>query len=226
MKVDIGPYNSDLIPIARIEQAYERIRSGALYLDEDKYTWFDKIVFSLLGKLESCVRPINRWGNRRARNIKVKVDNYDVWSGDHTIALIVHPLLVKLKEVKQGSACVDLQDVPKHLHPTEEAGPDNGYIDNTIHDRWDYVLDEMIWAFEQCTYPDLNEEQFDHNCDQLELVSTPLKEGRPASEISFNYQKDPSKPKYWVDIEGKKVHHARINNGLRLFGKYYFGLWD
>ena len=33
-------------------------------------------------------------------------------------------------------------------------------------------------------------------------------------------------PDYWVDYEGMKVYNDRIQNGFRLFGKYYQGLWD
>jgi len=29
-----------------------------------------------------------------------------------------------------------------------------------------------------------------------------------------------------VDHKGLKAHNARIDNGLRLFGKYYRALWD
>jgi hypothetical protein len=28
------------------------------------------------------------------------------------------------------------------------------------------------------------------------------------------------------DVEGYQAHSKRIDNGLRLFGKYYRGLWD
>jgi hypothetical protein len=28
------------------------------------------------------------------------------------------------------------------------------------------------------------------------------------------------------DVEGYQKHNDRINNGTRLFGKYYRGLWD
>jgi hypothetical protein len=29
-----------------------------------------------------------------------------------------------------------------------------------------------------------------------------------------------------IDEEGKKAHYDRIKNGHRLFGRYYFSLWD
>lgn len=225
MKIKIGPYRSDIIPVYSWERKYEMWRSDSLWLDEDDYTWYDKIVFKAFDILFNLARPINRWSNNRERKIKIHIDGYDVWSADHTLAMIIHPTLVKLKEVQHGACNVDPEDVPEDLRPTEEPNDTNGYVDNTHFDRWNYVLDEMIWAFEQCTKSDKGDDQFHHNSEQLEMVFTPI-EGIPASELSFNYQKDPAKPKYWVDNEGKKLHYDRISNGLRLFAKYYFSLWD
>jgi len=226
MKVNIGPYPYDLIPVRKWETRYEMFRSKThAFLDEDEYTWYDKIVFGFFDKLTDLVWPINSWARNRKRKVKVHIDGYDVWSADHTIALVIYPLLLKLKEIKHGSCPVDFEDVPEQFHPTEEAGPDNGYTDNTIHDRWEWVLNEIIWAFEQCTHPDNNDAQFYHNSDQLGMVFNKTDDAG-YSTIGFDYQKDPSKPKYWVDEKGRKDHYKRINNGLRLFAKYYFGLWD
>lgn len=225
MKIDIGPYSSDLIPVRRWERNYEMFRSDSFYHDEADWQWFDEIVYKSFDILERLVLPINRWSNNRPRKTKIHIDGYDVWSADHTLAMVIHPVLLKLREVQHGSPQVDPADVPEHLRPTEEAGPNNGYTDNTVHERWAWVLDEMIWTFEQLYKDDKGEDQFHHNLDQLELNSIPV-DGGKYSSVSINYQKDPAKPKYWVDTEAKKLHNDRINNGLRLFAKYYFNLWD
>jgi hypothetical protein len=230
MKVKIGPYTSDLVPVYRWERNYEMWRSDSMWLDEDDYTWYDKIAFKTFDVLRRVFLPINRWSNSRKRKINVRIDPYDVWSADHTLALIIHPVLVELSKRKQGSPVVDPEDVPEDLRSTEPAGPDNGYTDNTVHQRWEWVMNEMIWAFEQCAEPEKNEDQFTHNSDQLEMkfVSTgdETLDNKGMKSLEFNYQKDPTKPKYWVDKEAKKLHYDRISNGLRLFAKYYFGLWD
>lgn len=225
MKIKIGPYTSDLIPVRRWERNYEWFRSDTYYHEEEDWKWFDKIVYKIFDGLAYIFRPINRWSNNRDRKIKVHIDNYDVWSADNTLAMIIHPTLVKLKEVQQGACHVDPSDVPESMLPTEEPNDQNGYVDNTHFDRWNYVLGEMVWAFEQCADPNKGEDQFHHNLDQLEMVSKPTENPKLLS-LDFNYQKDPTKPKYWVDSEGKKAHNERISNGLRLFAKYYFGLWD
>lgn len=228
MRVNIGPYRSDLIPINRLERKYERVRSGKLYLDEEDYTWYDKIILGLLDKLDNLVRPINRWSNDRKRKVKVHIDYYDVWSADHTIGLILAPMLKKLKEVQHGYPHVENEDVPEELRfeMTQEQKDNWDGSDDAKHEaRWNWVLDEIIWTFEQYETGD-DFDQFHHNVDQLEMEFTPLEDNPKLSTMSFNHQKDPSKPAYWVDEEGKKKHHERKQNGLRLFAKYYECLWD
>ena len=227
MRVKIGPYRSDLIPINRLERWYERTRSGKLYLDEEDYTWYDKIVMGFLDKLEDLARPINRWSNNRKRVENVHVDYYDVWGAYHTLAFIIHPVLIKLKQQQHGYPHVFNEDVPEVLRfkDPETSAEWTDEIDNKHQARWSWVLDEMIWTFEQYAMDD-DTAQFHHNVDQLEMISTPLEDNPKLSSIAFSYQKDPSKPAYWVDEEGKKKHHERKQNGLRLFAKYYECLWD
>ena len=230
MKVSIGPYRSDLIPIRRWEKNYEfwSAGEGKYYLDEEDYTWYDKIVFGFFDWLDKIFLPINRWSNQRKRKVKVHVDGYDVWGADHTLGMIIAPTLKKLKEVQHGYPHVDNEDVPEELHMTneqKEALNWDGTVDANHEARWNYVLDEMIWTFEQYSDPYECEDQFFHNVEQLDIIFTPI-EGTKTSSLDFNYQKDPTKPAYWRDEEGLKKHHERKKNGLRLFAKYYDCLWD
>lgn len=100
------------------------------------------------------------------RLINIQIDKYDTWSMDHTLALIILPMLKQLKETKHGSPMVDLEDVPENLRYTQTEDYDSqltfefyndenaAKIDCDIHRQWDWVLDEMIWAFEQKTIDD------------------------------------------------------------------------
>lgn len=85
--------------------------------------------------------------------IDVQVDKEDTWSLDYTLAHIILPCLVQLKKTKLGSPIVDNEDVSdESLWATEEelANYQNtGETDENFHNRWDHVLDEMIWAFSQ-----------------------------------------------------------------------------
>jgi hypothetical protein len=101
----------------------------------------------------------------------VKIDNWDVWNMDRTLSPIILPMLKKLKETKHGSGFVDMEDVPEHLRATttedwdsqhtfdfyNEDVPEEGVAD--IHARWNWVLDEMIYAFEHLV-DDTWEEKF------------------------------------------------------------------
>jgi len=78
----------------------------------------------------------------------LKVDDFDTWGIDYTLCPIILPLLKQLKTTKQGSPYVDVDDVPEELRPTEPS-IDCGGADNTHHARWGWVMDEMIWAFEE-----------------------------------------------------------------------------
>ena len=126
-------------------------------------------------------------------------------------SIIAVPLLKKLKTVKHGAPTVDLADVPKHLHPTkaeQKKFKEDGSTDDLFFKRFDWVLDEMIWAHEQIISDDGDSQFYDHT------------ESR--KEKDFN--KSISKIK--VDRKGLDAYHKRIENGLRLFGKYYRNLWD
>jgi hypothetical protein len=123
---------------------------------------------------------------------------------DHTLALIIVPMLKQLKETKYGASYVDDQDVPDNLKSTNALPKENDYdIDSNHFARWDYVIDEMIWAFEQ-KINNSAEEQF---------------YTKPDGEWSMKNCGS------W-DMEGLNKHNDRMDNGFRLFGKYYGGLWD
>lgn len=154
-------------------------------VDEEKKT----VLYRLLERIES----------KKKRKIKIQIDKWDTWSMDHTLALIALPMLKQLKETNHGSVRVDLEDVPSEMRMTStedwndqlvfdfyndpELSKQNIQCD--IHDRWNWVMDEMIFAFEFIVDED---NRYSHKFDQ--------------------------------EVED------RVANGLKLFGKYYRGLWD
>ena len=109
----------------------------------------------LLEKLEDAVQSVYNvfnwaWFDRRTQKVKVHIDRWDTWSMDHTLAPIILPMLKQLKETKHGAPFVDLTDVPKELHGKKltKKQKDIGEVDDKHFDRWDWVLDEMIYAFD------------------------------------------------------------------------------
>lgn len=153
----------------------------------------------------------------KKRKIKVRIDKYDTWSMDQTLAYIVLPMLKQLKETKHGSPHVDDEDVPENLRSTNAPPKENDWeIDDNHHARWDWVLDEMIFAFEN-KLDNSWEDQF--RSGEIEFVFKKLEDGNSQMLRGPN---DTSK----TDWDGIKKYQSRISNGFRLFGKYYEGLWD
>ena len=165
----------------------------------------------------------------------VKIDYYDTWSMDHSLANIILPMLKQLKETKHGSPHVDPEDVPEELRTIGhvdwspqlefEFDEDEQYKKDSwdiTHRQWDYVLNEMIFAFEH-KVDDSWEEEF--SSGEFDLIHTPCKwddEGKP---LLYSMEEGPNHT-YKCDYEGMKKVQERMANGFRLFGKYYSGLWD
>lgn len=145
----------------------------------------------------------------KERKISVKIDPWDTWSADHTLALIIAPLLQKMKEDKQGAPNVDDADVPEHLRSTAAAPTENGWdTDDNWHLRWDYVLDEMLWAMQQLSSDNSEDQFYDHSeVDETKGIMEQV-----------NAMK--------VDMQGLQAHHERIQKGCELFGKYFQSLWS
>lgn len=156
--------------------------------------------------------------SKQKRTIKVHIDYWDTWSMDHTLAYIVLPMLKQLHEKKHGAPYVDLKDVPKELHPKKQTKKEkeSGHTDSTHFERWDWVLKEMIFAFDS-KVNDGWESQFETGESDLQWKK--LENGM--SEMI----RGPNDTKVY-DWEGRKAYEARIQNGFRLFGKYYSNLWD
>lgn len=153
----------------------------------------------------------------------VKIDRYDVWNMNNTLARIILPMLKILKDSKHGSPFVDPQDVPLTLYPKNDPDSANGYVDDTHFERWEWVMDEMIWAFEQL-HPDNDWEDQYHKGDH-DIKWVPCNWDAAGKPTLYQMEKGP-KDTHEFDQEGYQRHQERIQNGTRLFGKYYQGLWD
>ena len=153
----------------------------------------------------------------------VKIDRYDTWSMDHTLGRIVLPMLKQLKESKHGSPLVDDEDVPEELRSTAAPAKENEWdTDENWFKRWDWVMDEMIFAFE-CKADDSWEDAFREGKIDWKTVPAAWDEnGKP----TLYSMKDGPNHTYKCDYDGMKVVQDRIQNGFLLFGKYYQGLWD
>jgi hypothetical protein len=220
MKVYLGPYRYRWVSTIHDRWMDRKYGEGWWEMDEDKYSWVDNIIYKLESVLQTIYnKTINKYLDKVQRKVKIRVDGYDVWGADHTIATLVHPLLLKLKENKHGAPYVDDEDVPEHLRSTAAKPKEHEWdTDDNHFKRWDWILDEMIWAFEQCSKEDTGDDQF--YSGEVDWTFVKEEDGKYSRmEYGPNHT-------FKVDEEGKKAHYDRIKNGHRLFAKYYFSLWD
>lgn len=80
----------------------------------------------------------------RRHNLQVKeivVEDEDIMSFESTLAPLVYAMLLKLQENDVSFGAVNNSDVPVDLRNMNEYD----------YDRWQWLLNELIWTFEQVT---------------------------------------------------------------------------
>ena len=109
----------------------------------------------------------NWFGYSPKQRTSIKIHKWDTWSMDDALAPIILPMLVQLRATKHGAPMVDMKDVPKELRATkaqQNKYAKDGETDPKHFERWDWILDEMIWAFEQKCRDDWMED-YDYKWD-------------------------------------------------------------
>tara|TARA_R110000822_G_scaffold89503_1_gene207256 strand:+ start:108 stop:629 length:522 start_codon:yes stop_codon:yes gene_type:complete len=163
------------------------------------YRWYSKYIALVFGEKE--------------QKVSVKIDRWDTWSMDATLAHIVVPMLIQLKKTTHGCPIVAFEDRPPELIGTT---PKEAHITDEFWEQsWDWVLEEMIFAFKSKSED--WEDQF--RSGEADWVFEELENGSSLMSVGPNHT-------LTMDTEGMKMYQARITNGFRLFGKYYENLWD
>lgn len=162
------------------------------------------------------------------RKIEVKIERWDTYSMDHTAALIILPLLLQLKQSKMG--------VPSEL--TYRIGgdfddnltfdfikEDDREVFDKLCDKWDEILDKMIWSFQQLV-DDSYDNKYHHG--NTKMGWKPIEVTNPTTGVAETMYEmvDENPSEHWYDSVGHNLHNERIQEGLDLFGKYYRNLWD
>jgi len=237
MKIKIGPYKNWFGPYQLAELLMfwvpkEKDEYGIPRTADRVHNFGEWLAHGSI-EPEPEVGDIHKWGDRpytwlykflswidskKKRTIKIHIDRWDTWNMDGTLAHIILPMLKQLNKEKHGAPYVDLDDVPKELHGKKltKKQKDEGELDDKHFERWDWVLDEMIFAFDS-KVNDGWEDQFETGTSDLQWKK--LKDG--------NYQmvEGPEHTRVY-DWEARKAYEERIANGFRLFGRYYNNLWD
>lgn len=135
MKVYIGKYPRSLD--CKIYRKYMENKYGFPYENKNS---FEKI----LEKTEDTIQIFYNFYNRifkkysSKRKTKIKIHPDDLWGMDHTLSLIILPLLENYRKDTISYGFVKNEDVPDNLK-TED--------DNYCIKKWHYIIDEMIFAF-------------------------------------------------------------------------------
>lgn len=183
--------------------------------------WGPYQIFGLLTKIGVSEDTTHKWANKspdwftdfcqwihdkRKRTVKIKIDKYDVWNMDSTLADIILPMLKLLKENKHGCPYMPVlgQVSNSAQHCFEFYAEEDDLAFKTGFAEWDAIMDEMIWTFEQYTLDDW-EDQYSQKTSEFE-------------ENGWE--------KTIYDWKGMDNHRERMQNGLNLFTKYYMNLWD
>lgn len=195
---------------------------------EKDYTFWDKFTEVLDSSVQYLYNILNvGYFDKQSRKVSVKLHRYDTWSMDSTAAFIILPLLKQLKEQKNGAPFVEYEDVPKTLRPSKKelASMQDGDTDVYWFERWDWVLNEIIFAFSSCN----SDWQDEFTSGVIKYKTVPIDENgnkvdkKYATLYRFEEEADST---YKIDYEGMKKYQKRISNGYRLFGKYYECLWS
>jgi hypothetical protein len=138
-------------------------------------------------------------------------------------------MLKQLQDKKHGAPVVDDEDVPEYLRSYMAQPKEYEWDTDSLHFlRWDWIMDELIWTFEQL-HPDNDwEHQYysgEHDTSWVKTEKTYPNPVTGKEEATYEILRGPNDT-WKVDREGLEKHQKRITNGLRLFGKYYQGLWD
>lgn len=159
MKIYIGPYSHWLRPGTWYRDCVLWYFGFGRSVDADTFNVdaYDALVEKIQDSwiYDKVLMAVERWvDNNTKRKISVKIHDYDVWSMDDTLGHIILPMLKLLREKKHGYPHVDDEDVVEHLRstsapPLTQEQINAGWSDENANARWEWVLGEMIWAFEQ-----------------------------------------------------------------------------
>lgn len=136
----------------------------------------------------------------KQRKIRVKIDPWDTWSMDDTLAHIIWPMLLQIKKNNRGFPSTLLPDNWNVLNEEERDA-----AEKWAGERWREILDKMIFSFEMIIE--------DHE-DRALLAALYKDTEAPSDEA-------------WAEYRKKHQDRSdKIQEGLDLFGMHLRDLWE
>ena len=168
------------------------------------------------------------------RKIDIKIEPFDTYSMDNTLALIILPMLLQLKATKQGvpQEFAEVGGEDYHAQDCFEFYKEDQreMFDKRVKD-WDTVLDKMIWSFQQIALEDYSQQYQDQFGNVLRLyfaqidnftqaIAVPLSgttANRPESTVQiplaigqFYYDTTIDRPIWWNGTVWKKADGTTV----------------
>jgi hypothetical protein len=187
MKVYIGPYKTYYGPYQIADIVFFWVDRKGIFADDDPRheRWDYKAANAFgdwLADFDWLYKFCNWVQSKRVRKCRINIHEYDTWSMDYTLSMIIHPMLEQLKETKHGAPWVDDEDVPEELRSTAapeltEQQKSYGETDGNFFKRWEWVLDEMIFAHAS-QFNDWEDEYYERkDFDGMRVVQDRIKNG-------------------------------------------------
>lgn len=172
----------------------------------------------------------SKWVIKRNPNaeqkVDIRIDPWDIWNMAETLGDIILPMLKMLRDSKHGSPSEmpAFQDDSNHHWPQQCFDfykEDDKLASERGHNQWEEIMNKMIWSFEQVVDRDRDSK---FHSGEHDIHWDPIKDDQ-GKVISYEMKRGP-KDTSRFDFDTYKAYHARIQEGLDLFGKYYMNLWD
>lgn len=147
-------------------------------------------------------------GSKAPRIERVEIHPWDTYSAYHTLALIIYPMLVGYRKDVDEKGVVPSDffqavDVSDKTEEEAKALHDKMYAEAL--EKWLFVLDKMIWAFNEIRNDYEGEEAF--------------------FSIDETKAEDDLQNRYDLDQNGLNDYYEKIDEGLHLFARHYRSLW-
>lgn len=175
----------------------------------------------------------------------------DLWSLDSALAKIILPKLIAFKNSNRAGYPSNFSEYDESFGGTKEEYENNPNYVGGGGERWEEILDEMIYAFEYTLYSEHFNRQGDTSKKQIEFhnkynLKDPYRKTEDNLSYSYTYKNDKGHvvmsgdsdlenkkgyklvEKYdsYIDIQELHRQRERAVEGFKLFGQYFQNLWD
>jgi hypothetical protein len=170
---------------------------------------------------------ISNYTKKGSQKVDVRIDSWDTFSLDKTLARIILPMLLQLKQRKVGIPSNLVNGVGTSISEQyyfDFMNDDLDVVHNAAEEKWEEILDKMIWSFSQLLEDDWDElyhhGDFAYKWKEVTYINPFTNSPAKGYELS----KDENCT-HWYDRKGHVLHYQRVQEGLDLFGKYMLSLW-